>query len=206
MLKDLVRRERIYQLVSPGLREQFPPLRSMVSSRETPNLPTRTVTFFVTDIVGSRAFDAFARAVRATASCSSVTSTSCARWWRHDGRLFEFVGDSFIGAFSGTSDAVLAAVAAMALGASDWPEGGRPTVSSGSTPVRPSVGAPVTSASASSARSVSTRRVGDRSSSRRRRKALSRGSTCTERIAERSRNAARGLRPPGRALQAAGRS
>ncbi len=133
MLKDLVRRERIYQLVSPGLREQFPPLRSMSElARNAERLPTGTVTFFVTDIVGSRALMRSLGLARYSIMLERYEDIVRSVVAAHDGRLFEFVGDSFIGAFSGARDAVLAAVAAMAaLGASDWPEGGRPTVQLG---------------------------------------------------------------------------
>ena len=55
-LKDLDRSERIYQLVAGGLPADFPPLQ--VADGDRPRsaeaaLPSGTVTFLVTDIVGS---------------------------------------------------------------------------------------------------------------------------------------------------------
>lgn len=132
LLKDLDRPERIYQLVVPGLRGEFPPLRSvseLTRAAEVDGLPTGTVTFFVTDVVGSVALlrsvgleqysavlDQYEKIVR-----SSVAV------YRGDG--FEMVGDSFVAVFRRARDAVLAAVAARAeLDSTEWPGGLRPGV------------------------------------------------------------------------------
>ena len=130
VLKDLVRPERIYQLVSPGLREAFPPLRSVSElARTAEALPTGTVTFFVTDIVGSVALLRSLGIERYGSVLERYEEVVQAAVRNHDGRGFEIVGDSFIGAFSRARDAVLAAVEGMAaLDAADWPEGGRPAV------------------------------------------------------------------------------
>jgi class 3 adenylate cyclase len=130
VLKDLVRPERIYQLVSPGLREEFPPLRSVSElARTAEQLPTGTVTFFVTDIVGSvmllRSLGIERYGV--VLECYEEVVQNAVR--DHDGQAFEIVGDSFIGAFSRARDGVVAAVEAMeGLDAVEWPEGGRPGV------------------------------------------------------------------------------
>ena len=53
-LKDLDRSERIYQLVASGMAVDFPPLRSLTEIERSAEavLPSGTVTFLVTDIVG----------------------------------------------------------------------------------------------------------------------------------------------------------
>jgi len=54
-LKDLDRPERIYQLVADGLPQDFAPLKSVSELARTTEaaMPSGTVTFLVTDIVGS---------------------------------------------------------------------------------------------------------------------------------------------------------
>lgn len=130
VLKDLVRPERIYQLVSPGLRETFPPLRSMSEvARNVDRLPTGTVTFFVTDIVGSVALMRSIGWERYSIVLEQYEDAVQSAVQGHGGSAFEIVGDSFIGAFSRARDAVVAAVAAMtALASCAWPEGGAPGV------------------------------------------------------------------------------
>ena len=130
MLKDLVRPERIYQLVSTGLREEFPPLRSVSElARNAEPLPTGTVTFFVTDIVGSVMLLRSLGIERYGVVLERYEEVVQRAVRQHDGQAFEIVGDSFIGAFSRARNGVVAAVEAMAdLDAADWPDGGRPGV------------------------------------------------------------------------------
>ena len=130
VLKDLLRPERIYQLVSPGLGEEFPPLRSMSELARTAGpLPTGTVTFFVTDIVGSVMLMRSLGMERYALVLERYEEVVQRAVRRHDGQAFEIVGDSFIGAFSRARDGVVAAVEAMAeLEVVDWPEGCRPGV------------------------------------------------------------------------------
>jgi class 3 adenylate cyclase len=130
VLKDLVRPERIYQLVSPGLREEFPPLRSVSElARSANQLPTGTVTFFVTDVVGSVALMRELGWVRYSIVLERYEEVVQSAVAAHGGQAFEIVGDSFIGAFARARDAVVAAVAAMGtLTATEWPEGAAPGV------------------------------------------------------------------------------
>lgn len=132
VLKDLVRPERIYQLVSAGLREDFPPLRTVSELTSSARLPTGTVTFFITDVVASVALLRSLGIQRYSIVLERYEHLVRAAVEAHDGQAFEMVGDTFIGVFPRARDAVLAAVAAKAaLDGSEWPDGGRPGVRMG---------------------------------------------------------------------------
>ena len=132
MLKGLDRPERVYQLVADGLDDEFPPLRSVTAlaqAIEASRFPTGTVTFLVTDMVGSVA-------MLRTLGIEGYSST-LERYERivrdavaaHDGHAFEIVGDSFISVFARARDALFAAVDARdAFTGTDWVEGWRPGV------------------------------------------------------------------------------
>jgi class 3 adenylate cyclase len=130
VLKDLDRPERIYQLASPGLRETFPPLRSVSElARSSDLFPTGTVTFFVTDVVGSVALLRSLGVERYSIMLERYEEIVHRAVRGHGGHTFEMVGDSFVGVFARARDAVLAGVSAKAeLDASEWPENGRPGV------------------------------------------------------------------------------
>ena len=132
VLKGLDRPERVYQLVADGLDDEFPPLRSVTAlaqAIEASRFPTGTVTFLVTDMVGSVA-------MLRTLGIEGYSST-LERYERivrdavaaHDGHAFEIVGDSFISVFARARDALFAAVDARdAFTGTDWVEGWRPGV------------------------------------------------------------------------------
>ena len=143
----------VYQLVADGLDDEFPPLRSVTAlaqAIEASRFPTGTVTFLVTDMVGSVA-------MLRTLGIEGYSST-LERYERivrdavaaHDGHAFEIVGDSFISVFARARDALFAAVDARDAFTGDRlgsRAGGRGSVS-GSTPGRPSAGGRATSGSA----------------------------------------------------------
>jgi class 3 adenylate cyclase len=130
-LKDLDRSERIYQLVAPGLAADFSPLRSLTEIGRSAEaaLPSGTVTFLVTDIVGST------RLVReAGGETAGLVLEEYERILRDateqaGGHVFEVAGDSFIAAFVRGRDALAtAASATAAFAAADWPEARPPAV------------------------------------------------------------------------------
>jgi len=133
VLKDLDRPERIYQLASPGLREEFPPLRSVSElARGSKRLPTGTVTFFVTDVVGSVVMFRSLGIERYSIVLERYEGIVRGAVETHGGHAFEMVGDSFIGVFPRARDAVFAAASARAaLDAAEWPDDGRPAVRMG---------------------------------------------------------------------------
>lgn len=132
LLKDLDRPERIYQLVVPGLRGEFPPLRSvseLARAAEVDGLPTGTVTFFVTDVVGSVALLRSVGLEQYSAVLDHYEKIVRSSVAVYRGDAFEMVGDSFVAVFRRARDAVLAAVVARAeLDSTEWPEGHRPGV------------------------------------------------------------------------------
>ena len=54
LLKDLERPERIYQVVAEGLAEDFPPIKTVTEIARRSEVPTGTVSFVSTDMVGFR--------------------------------------------------------------------------------------------------------------------------------------------------------
>lgn len=130
-LKDLDRSERIYQLVVRGLPADFPPLTSLteIGREAEAALPSGTVTFLVTDMVGS------AKLVREAGSeTAGLVLDEYERILRDatehaGGHVFEVAGDSFIAAFVRGRDALeTAASATAAMAATDWPEARRPAI------------------------------------------------------------------------------
>jgi class 3 adenylate cyclase len=124
LLKDLERRERIYQLVAPGLREEFPPLKTVTelarrAGGDRP--PEGTVTFLATDVVGyTEVMRALGRRIGVWIERYEDICTRAIE--RAGGTVVEQVGDSLVASFSRASDAVRAATALQpALEAATWP-------------------------------------------------------------------------------------
>jgi class 3 adenylate cyclase len=127
LLKDLERPERIYQLVAEGLAEDFPPLKTLTEVARRSDVPTGTVSFVASDIVGSR------RLLRQDSDLYADVMEEHDRLLRNafakSGYLVDVVGDSFMVAFARPRDAVRAAATAQeALRSARWPEGGQPHV------------------------------------------------------------------------------
>ncbi|HEX9350845.1 MAG TPA: adenylate/guanylate cyclase domain-containing protein [Gaiellaceae bacterium] len=127
LLKDLERPERIYQVLAEGLAEDFPPLKTVTEAARQSDIPTGTVTFLATDMVG------FSDLVRKGNEFSGAVLDEHDRLLRKEfsklGHVVDVVGDSFLVAFRRPQDAVRAAVdAQQALGSGDWPEDGQPAV------------------------------------------------------------------------------
>ena len=126
LLKGLDRPERIYQLVVDGLGETFAPLRSVTElarEAEASRFPTGTVTFLVTDLVGSVTMLRALGAARYGAVLERYDEIVQDAVTAHDGQAFEMVGDSFIAVFGRARDALLAAIdASDVLAATEWPE------------------------------------------------------------------------------------
>ena len=132
LLKGLDRPERIYQLVADGLGETFAPLRSVTElarEAEGARFPTGTVTFLVTDLVGSVSMLRVLGAAQYGSMLERYDEIVQDAVTAHDGHAFEMVGDSFIAVFGRARDALLAAIAARdALEATEWPEAATPGV------------------------------------------------------------------------------
>jgi len=132
LLKGLDRPERLYQLVADGLGETFAPLRSVTElarEAEGARFPTGTVTFLVTDLVGSVSMLRVLGAAQYGSMLERYDEIVQDAVTAHDGHAFEMVGDSFIAVFGRARDALLAAIAARdALEATEWPEAATPGV------------------------------------------------------------------------------
>jgi class 3 adenylate cyclase len=127
LLKDLERPERIYQVLADGLAEDFPPLKTVTEAARRSEIPTGTVTFVATDMVGLSAL------VQKGSEFSGAVLDEHDRLLRNEfsklGHVVDVVGDAFLVAFRRPKDAVRAAVdAQQALGSGDWPEDGEPAV------------------------------------------------------------------------------
>jgi class 3 adenylate cyclase len=125
LLKDLERPERIYQLLAPGLAEEFPPIRSLTEvAREagTARLPSGIVTFVATDVVGfgdvvgSHGPEALGRWVD---TYEGLVETVAAV---HEGAVLEFMADTALIVFSRARDAVAAGFEILdAVAGGAWP-------------------------------------------------------------------------------------
>lgn len=132
-LKDLERPERIYQLVVDGLPDEFPPLstlehaekeRELAEAARAAELPSGTLTFFCTDMVGfsrllrelspenaGRLIDDYERLLRQAIESSA-------------GRVIDAVGDTVLACFETAKNAVTGAAAAQReIAGHDWPGG-----------------------------------------------------------------------------------
>jgi len=130
LLKDLERPERIYQVIANGLSSQFPPLKTVTEMAQLSRVPTGTVSFVATDILG------FKRLYAADVDFFTAVMDEHDRLLRQafadSGYIVNSGGDSFVVAFTQAKDAVRAAYEAQqALLSGDWPEGGRPEVDIG---------------------------------------------------------------------------
>ena len=133
-LKDLDRNERIYQLVAAGIAAEFPPLRSLTEIGRSAEaaLPSGTVTFLVTDIVGSTKLIREAGGETAGLVLEEYERILRDATEQAEGHVLEMAGDSLIAAFVRGSDALITAASAMAAFATtDWPEARRPGVKIG---------------------------------------------------------------------------
>jgi class 3 adenylate cyclase len=132
-LKDLERPERIYQLVVEGLPDEFPPLstlehtekeRELAEAAGAAELPSGTLTFFCTDMVGfsrllreltpenaGRLIDDYERLLR-----EAVESFG--------GHVIDAVGDTMLACFQTAKNAVAGAAAAQRkIAHHGWPDG-----------------------------------------------------------------------------------
>ena len=130
LLKDLERPERIYQVVAEGLAEDFPPIRTLTEVARRSEVPTGTVSFVSTDMVG------FRRLLRTGIDHYAAVMDEHDRLLRNafekNGYLVDIVADSFLVAFARPKDAVHAAAAAQqAVALGDWPTGEQPEVNIG---------------------------------------------------------------------------
>jgi len=132
LLKGLDRPERIYQILADGLGATFEPLRSVTElarEAEASRFPTGTVTFLVTDLVGSVSMLRALGAARYGEMLERYDEIVQDAVTAHDGQAFEMVGDSFIAVFGRARDALLAAIAARdVLDATEWPDATTPGV------------------------------------------------------------------------------
>lgn len=127
LLKDLERPERIYQVRADGLAEDFPPLKTVTEVARQSNLPTGTVTFVATDMVGSRSL--LRKGSGVYAAVMDEHDRILSKEFAKEGHVVDVVGDSFLVAFARAKDAIRAAAdAQLALGSGDWPEDGQPEV------------------------------------------------------------------------------
>lgn len=127
LLKDLERPERIYQVVAEGLAEDFAPIKTVTEVAQRSEVPTGTVSFVATDMVG------FRRLIRKSSDVVASVLEEHDRLLRNafaeKGYVVDVVGDSFLVAFTRPQDAVRAAAAAQqGLQSGDWPEQGQPLV------------------------------------------------------------------------------
>jgi class 3 adenylate cyclase len=121
-LKGFDRVERIYQVVAPGIATEFPPLLTLtgIARAAEAALPTGTITFFVTDVVGSTRLIAEAGPEEAVAIVEDYERILREAVEQAEGRIFEIAGDSIITTFTRPNDAVRAAVGAMSALARNW--------------------------------------------------------------------------------------
>ena len=130
LLKDLERPERIYQVVTEGLAESFPPIRTLTEVARRSEVPTGTVSFVSTDMAG------FRRLLRTGIDHYAAVMDEHDRLLRNvfeqNGHVVDVVGDSFLVAFARPKDAVQAAATAQqAIASGDWPAGEQPEVNIG---------------------------------------------------------------------------
>ena len=118
--------------MADGLGETFAPLRSVTElarEAEGARFPTGTVTFLVTDLVGSVSMLRVLGAAQYGSMLERYDEIVQDAVTAHDGHAFEMVGDSFIAVFGRARDALLAAIAARdVLEATEWPEVATPGV------------------------------------------------------------------------------
>jgi class 3 adenylate cyclase len=130
LLKDLDRPERIYQLLAEGLAKDFPPIRTVTEIARLTEVPSGTVSFVTTDMVGFRRL--FDRESDFAAAVLEEYDRLLRDVFAEKGYVVEVVGDAFVAAFTRAKDAVHAAAAAQqAIESGDWPEGGQPQVKMG---------------------------------------------------------------------------
>jgi class 3 adenylate cyclase len=130
LLKDLDRPERIYQLVAEGLATDFPPIKTVTEIARRTEVPSGTVSFVATDMVGFRQL--FGRESDFSAAVLEEYDRLLRNAFAEKGYVVEVVGDAFVAAFRRAKDAVRASAAAQkALESGDWPEGGQPKVKIG---------------------------------------------------------------------------
>jgi class 3 adenylate cyclase len=130
LLKDLERPERIYQLLTEGLRKDFPPLKTVTEIARSTEVPSGTVSFVATDMVGYRRL--YGMGGDFFAAVMEEHDRILREVFAEAGYVVEVAGDTFLVAFTRARDAVRAAAAAQqVLASGDWPEGGQPQVSVG---------------------------------------------------------------------------
>jgi class 3 adenylate cyclase len=127
LLKDLERPERIYQVVADGLATAFPPLKTVTEIARLSDLPTGTVTFVATDMLGYRRL--YGKGIDFFAAVMEEHDRLLRQSLGESGYIVDVAMDTFVVAFTRARDAVHAAAAAQqALLSGDWPEGGQPEV------------------------------------------------------------------------------
>ena len=130
LLKDLERPERIYQVLADGLAEEFPALKTVTEVARRSDVPTGTVTFVATDMVGHTGL--LRRGSEFYAAVLEEHDRLLRNQFSTTGHVVDAVGDSLLAAFRRPKDAVRAAADAQeALASGDWPTGGRPDVRMG---------------------------------------------------------------------------
>jgi class 3 adenylate cyclase len=130
LLKDLERPERIYQLVAEGLGEDFRPLKTVTEIARRSEVPSGTVSFVATDIIGYRRLHGMGSAF--FAAVMEEHDRILREVFGETGYVVDAVADTFLVAFTRAKDAVRAAATAQqALASGKWPEGGQPQVNIG---------------------------------------------------------------------------
>jgi class 3 adenylate cyclase len=126
LLKDLERPERVYQLVAPGLDEDFPALGSVTEIARraaAARLPRGTLTFLNVDIAGYSKTVRVLGVARVGAWLDTFDSIVNATIDKHDGHVLELSGDFALAVFARAGEAVAAAVELVAATeGGDWPE------------------------------------------------------------------------------------
>jgi class 3 adenylate cyclase len=127
LLKDLERPERIYQVVAAGLATDFPPLKTVTEIARRSEVPSGTVSFVATDMLGYRQL--LGRGSDFVGAVMEEHDRLLRQAFAETGYVVDVVGDTFLVAFTRAKDAVRAAAAAQqALLSGNWPEGGQPQV------------------------------------------------------------------------------
>ena len=99
-------------------------MTELAREAEASRFPTGTVTFLVTDLVGSVSMLRTLGAAQYGEVLERYDEIVQDAVTAHGGQAFEMVGDSFIAVFGRARDALLAAIAARdVLDAAEWPHG-----------------------------------------------------------------------------------